>query len=387
MPTWLMLLLASACGLVVANLYYAQPILGPISAALGLSPAAAGLIVTLTQLGYGAGLLLIVPMGDLLENRRLVVSVLGLCTAALVLAALSQSAAPFLLAALCTGLGAVAVQILVPYAAHLAPPEARGRVVGNVMSGLLLGIMLARPASSLVAGWFGWHAIFVASAVATGGMALLLARILPPRRPSPGLRYGALLLSMLRLWGETPMLRRRAAYHACLFAAFSLFWTAVPLVLTGPGFGLSQQGVAIFALIGVAGAVAAPLVGRVADRGWSRPAGPLAMLAVALAFPLGQLGGLGGWPGLVALGGAAILLDAGVAAHLVVAQRAIFSLGEQHRSRLNGLFMAVFFLGGAAGSALGAWSHARGGWPLTAWIGFALPAMALLYALRNRNKD
>ena len=383
MPGWLTLLLATACGLVVANLYYAQPVLGPISQALGLSVGAAGLIVTLTQLAYGAGLLLIVPLGDLLENRRLVTAVLALCTAGLAIASQAASPPPFFLAAIAIGLGAVAVQILVPYAASLAPAASRGRVVGNVMSGLLLGIMLARPLSSLLTGWFGWHMVFTASTLATGGMAIALSRLLPPRHPSPGLRYGALLRSMAAIWAETPVLRHRAYIHATLFSAFSLFWTAVPLLLTSPTHGLNQQEVALYALLGVAGAVAAPLAGRAADRGWGPRVAPLAVAAAALSFPLAALGLLPGWGGLLALTAAAILLDAGVSAHLVVVQRLLFSLSEQHRSRLNGLFMAVFFLGGALGSALGAWSHGFGGWGLTSAIGFVLPAIGLGLYLRK----
>lgn len=384
-PPWMTLLLATACGLIAANLYYAQPLIGLISADLGLAPAAAGLVVTMTQIGYGAGLLLIVPLGDLVENRRLVLVVLAIATLALMGAALSVHSVPFLIAALLIGLGSVVVQILVPYAAHLAPEAVRGRAVGNVMSGLLLGIMLARPASSFMTEVSSsWHAIFVASALAMLILAIVLGIALPRRAPAPGLRYGALLRSMGELVATTPILRRRALYQACLFGAFSLFWTTTPLLLAGPEFRMSQGGIALFALAGVAGAVAAPLAGRVADRGWSRPASGAAMLCVACAFALTHLGTAGSSSALALLVAAAILLDFGVSANLVLGQRAIFSLGAEYRSRLNGLFMAFFFAGGALGSAAGAWAFAQGGWPAASAIGIALPVVALIYYATER---
>lgn len=378
-PGRIILLLAAACGIIVANLYYAQPLVGPISQSTGLSPAAAGLIVTLTQIGYGLGLLFIVPLGDLVENRRLVVIALAVTALALLGAALSSRAEPFLLSAFVLGLGAVAAQILVPYAAHLAPEAIRGRVVGSVMSGLLLGIMLARPFASFVADLAGWHTVYVISAAATGLLALVLSRVLPPRRPEPGAGYGALIASMGRLVLGFPILRRRALYHACLFAAFSLFWTTVPLLLAGPGFGLTQRGIAVFALVGVSGAIAAPLAGRIADRGWSRPMTAIAVSLVAIALAMTRLGETGGAAGLLIVTAAAVILDFGVSANLVLGQRAIFALGAEYRSRLNGLYMATFFAGGAFGSAVGVWAYARGGWPLASAIGVALPLLALAY--------
>ncbi|MDU5945759.1 MAG: MFS transporter, partial [Paenibacillus macerans] len=196
---WITLILAVACGLIAANLYYTQPLVESISSAVGLSSGAAGLIVTLTQIGYGIGLLFIVPLGDLLENRKLVVTLLILTAIVLIIAAEVRSAALFLAASLLIGVGSVAAQVLVPYAAHLSPEETRGRNVGNVMSGLLLGIMLARPVSSLVENYFGWHAIFILSSAMLLVLALVLAKVLPARRPQTTVNYPAILSSMLRL--------------------------------------------------------------------------------------------------------------------------------------------------------------------------------------------
>ncbi len=379
-PLWLTLLLAVACGLIAANVYYAQPLVGPISASLGLSPQAAGLIVTMTQIGYGAGLLLVVPLGDLFENRRLVLVILCVATLALVGAAVSTHAATFLAAALLIGVGSVAVQVLVPYAAHLAREAVRGRVVGNVMSGLMLGIMLARPAASFITEALSWHAVFIVSAFVMAGLAIVPRIALPRRQPAPDLGYGTLLASMVGLARRTPILQRRALYHACLFGAFSLFWTTAPLLLADT-FHLSQNGIALFALAGVAGAIAAPIAGRAADHGWSKPATAVAMIAVAASFLLGRLGSSGSHTDLVILVLASILLDFGVTTHFVLGQRSIFSLGAEIRGRLNGLYMATFFAGGAVGSALGGWAYAQGGWPLSMWVGLGLPVLAVGFYL------
>lgn len=376
---WLTLLLAAACGIIVANLYYAQPLVGVISSSIGLSANSSGLIVTLTQIGYVVGLLFIVPLGDIVDNRRLVVTSLLLTGVALAITAMSKQAAPFLAASFVIGIGSVAAQVLVPFASYLASDASRGRVVGNVMSGLLLGIMLSRPLSSLVADFLGWHAVFALSAAAIIILAIVLSKVLPARKPMTDTRYIALLGSMWRLLRTTPILRRRAAYHAFVFATFSLFWTTVPLLLSGPVFHFSQINIALFALVGVAGAIAAPIAGRLADRGWTKPATWIALATVAGSMLLPLIIRTGSITGIVILVVSAILLDAGVSANLVLGQRALFSLSPEIRSRLNGLFMAIFFLGGAIGSAIGGWTYATGGWSAVLWIGMAFPIAALLY--------
>lgn len=371
---WLM---AIATGLIVANLYFAQPLVGPISQATGLSPGAAGLIVTLTQIGYCLGLIFIVPLGDLVENRKLILCALALTALSLLAAAFSNSAALFLAAAFCIGLGSVAAQVVVPFAAHLSKPETRGQTVGTVMSGLLLGIMLARPVSSLVTDALGWHAIFVISAIGTGVLALVLRSKLPQRVPAHAMSYGALLGSMWHLLKTTPVLRRRAAYQFCMFGAFSLFWTTVPLELAGPAFGLSQTGIALFALAGVAGAIASPIAGRRADQGKSRSTTAMALGAGALAFAAPLLFTSGGYTAqLMLLVCASIVLDMGVSANLVTGQRAIYALGAEVRSRLNGLYMSIFFMGGALGSLLGGWMFAHHGWHGVLLTGLTFPAAA-----------
>ncbi|MCM3156716.1 MFS transporter [Bacillus subtilis] len=380
----LTLLLATACGIIVANLYYAQPLVGLISKAIGLSPGSAGLIVTLTQIGYVAGLLFLVPLGDIIENKKLVVASLLLSAAALTLTAFVKHGTLFLAAAFFVGLGSIAAQVLVPFASYLASDAARGRVVGNVMSGLLLGIMLSRPISSLVADIWGWNAIFALSAVVSVILAIVLSKVLPARKPTANTNYTALLGSMWKLLRTTPVLRRRAIYHAFVFGAFSLFWTTVPLLLSGPDFHFSQKAIALYALVGIAGAVAAPIGGRLADRGLTRLATGIALGVVVVSLLLPLMIQSSSPVGITVLVVAAILLDMGVSANLVLSQRAIFSLAPEIRSRLNGLFMAIFFLGGAIGSSIGGWAYASGGWGTALWIGIAFPVIALLYFITEK---
>jgi predicted MFS family arabinose efflux permease len=375
----MVLLLAIAAGAIVANLYYAQTLVGPIALATGLSTESAGLIVTLTQIGYTLGLLFIVPLGDLLENRRLIVSGLLFTAAALMVAAFSTSAWAFLAAALAIGFGSVAAQILVPFAAHLSNEATRGQTVGKVVSGLLLGIMLARPAASLVADHASWHAVFAGAAVVMVVLAIVLRVRLPQRVPSSTLPYAKLIGSLWHLFAQTPVLRRRAAYHAGLFGAFSLFWTVTPIMLAGPQLHLSQTGIAIFALVGMAGAVASPIAGKLADSGYTLIATAGALLLGVVSFALPMFAPESPTLILALLVVASIVLDMGVAANLVLGQRAIFSLGAEVRSRLNGLYFAMFFAGGAAGSALGAWVYALYGWHAVLLTGMAFPGLALLY--------
>lgn len=376
MTGFLTFVFALGCGLTAANLYYAQPLIGLIAPDIGLSDTLAGFVVTFTQIGYGLALLLIAPLGDKVENRRLVM--VTLLAAALALAGMGFTAhpVPFLAAAFLIGLTSVGAQLLVPFAAHLAPDHRRGRIIGNIMSGLMLGILLARPLSSALTSLLGWRAVFGIMAVMMVVLAVLLGILLPKRQPATQLSYGGILRSMVGLLRGNHVLQRRSAYHVPLFCAFSLFWTSVPLLLAGE-FGLTQRGIALFALAGAAGAVAAPIAGRWADRGWSRFTTGLAMTMVALSFPLAWLAAeIRSLPLLVLAG---ITLDFGVQANLVTGQRALFAQAAEARSRLNGIYIASFFFGGAAGSVLASVTFTHGGWTATTLTGLALPLLSLLF--------
>jgi predicted MFS family arabinose efflux permease len=219
----------------------------------------------------------------------------------------------------------------------------------------------------------------VASALLMLVQGIVLRLLLPPRTPQAQSSYAALLGSLGGIIARYAVLRRRALYQAGMFGAFSVFWTVTPLLLSSPAFGLTQRGIALFALVGVAGAIAAPIAGRVADRGRTRQASAFCMVAVIAAFGMTLVAPGGSTLGLGLLAAAAVLLDFGVSGNMVLGQRAIFSLNAELRSRVNGLYMATFFLGGAAGSAIGAWSYARFGWTGAALVGMSLPAAALLY--------
>lgn len=378
----LTLLFASACGLCVANLYYAQPLLGPIADALRLHAGLAGLVMTLTQLGYGAGLLLLVPLADVVENRRLIVFMMAAAVIGLVAAAAAQSAAGFLAASFVVGVGAVAAQVMVPFASHLAPDAMRGKVVGNVMAGLLAGIMLARPVSSLLAAALGWRSVFALSSLAMVALLAVLARALPRRRPGGTASYRGTLASLPGIVRRTPLLRRRAAYQGLMFAAFQAFWTTVPLALA-QRFGFGQPGIALFALAGAAGALAAPVAGRLADRGLTRPATGMAMAVVLLAFGIGAVSVRA--HSLAGLVLAALLIDAAVQICQVLSIRSLYMLAPELRGRLNGLFMTFVFLCAALASGSAAAIYAFDGWDALCLLGGALALAGLvLYATEFR---
>ena len=374
LPQTLVLLFALCCGAIVANLYYAQPIIELIAPDVGLSAERASLIVSLTQIGYALGLLFLVPLADLLESRRLMLITTAAALLCLLAAAFANQPDVFLGLALLIGLSSVSVQMLIPLAANLAPEANRGRVVGNIMSGLLLGILLARPLASLVAGEFGWRAVYLMAAGLMLVITLVIATTIPRHAPSHRASYGQLLASLVHLLRRYPTLRRRALYQGLMFASFSLFWTVVPLELSRH-LGLSQQDIALFALVGAIGAVAAPIAGRLADAGYTWRASLVALILAPLAFAPNLLSaGLG----LIGLVVTAIVLDFAVQMSMVLGQRSIYALEPQSRARLNALYMTSIFVGGAIGSALASPIYERFGWSGTALLAAGLPLLALL---------
>ena len=374
LPQALVLLFALCCGAIVANLYYAQPIIELIAPDVGLSAERASLIVSLTQIGYALGLLFLVPLADLLESRRLMLITTAAALLCLLAAAFANQPNLFLGLALLIGLSSVSVQMLIPLAANLAPETSRGRVVGNIMSGLLLGILLARPLASLIAGEFGWRAVYLMAAALMLVITLVIATTIPRHAPSHKASYGQLLASLVHLLRRYPTLRRRALYQGLMFASFSLFWTVAPLELSRH-LGLSQQDIALFALAGAIGAVAAPIAGRLADAGHTWRASLVALILAPLAFAPNLLDAGLGWIGLVAT---AIVLDFAVQMSMVLGQRSIYALEPQSRARLNALYMTSIFVGGAIGSALASPVYERFGWSGTALLAAGLPLLALL---------
>lgn len=367
----LTVLFAFAVCVIIVNLTAAQPLTGPVGRALHLPASWSGLIAMLPQLGYAVGMLFLVPLADLLENRRLTVTTLACCALMLLLAAAAPTAPWFLLAVGLAGATSCAIQILVPLAAAMAHPERRGSAVGNVMSGVMLGILLSRPLASFVAGTLGWRAFYGLLATLDALLAVALWRWLPLRVPASGETYRGLIASLWTLWRHERVLRRYAGSAAIVMAGFSAFWTGIGLRLVQAPFSLDSNGVALFALAGVAGTVVAPLAGKLGDRGHSATGMPVAHGLVLVGSLLAGCAGAG-WFGLdlpghpsLALGllvAAAILIDAGAIGDQTLGRRAINMLDPVMRSRLNGLFVGVFFVGGGAGAVGAGIAWAMAGW-------------------------
>ncbi|GAA2612339.1 MFS transporter [Streptomyces axinellae] len=380
LPGRLVVLLATSCGLTVANLYYAQPLLEMLRRTFQLQDSTAGLLITLTQLGYAAGMVFLVPLGDRIENSRLVSVLLTVTALAMAAGGLAPTFTVLLIAALVAGATSVVAQVLVPYAADLAPDHLRGAVVGKVMSGLLAGILLSRTVGSLLADVAGWRTVYLVSATLMAILALVLRRALPHRAPTSTDSYTALLRSTARLIRVHPQLRRRSFYHACMFAAFSAFWTTISYVLTTAPYNYSQLQVGLFAFVGAAGALVAPLAGRLADRGLAHRLTPVTCLLASATLI---------WAGLAAhrilvLAAAAVLLDCAVQCSLVFGQHTIYQLDADARARITSVYIATFFIGGAIGSQLGTLAHHLGDWHAVTLTAAAFPVIAALTWITDR---
>lgn len=369
------LLMAIGCGVMVANLYYAQTLIDVIGPEIGMSASVAGLITTLTQLGYGVGLFLVVPLADLFENRRIVLTSIAATIIGCLAIAFSSGPTSFLIASILTGVGATGAQVLVPLASHLASPEKQGRVVGTVMSGLLFGIMLSRPVANFLAGSVGWRATFIVSAIvmAMVGIALLVA--CPKRQPKGGMHYGQVLASTFSQLVVHRVVRMRAFYQAAMFAAFNLFWTAAPLALIHE-FHLGHAGIGAFALAGAGGALVAPVAGWMADRRLTRPASLIGLAGLTAGFLLADWTVAAG--SLIGFTIMAVLIDGAVQMSQITGQKLIFSLDPHARGRINAAYVTVMFLVGALGSVIGSVTYEAGGWTASALAGAAIGGVATL---------
>jgi predicted MFS family arabinose efflux permease len=375
--------LAVGCAVAVANLYYGQPLLAAMAAQFRVPEQTLGVVSALTQIGYAVGMLLFVPLGDVLERRRLILVMLAAVTVALVAVAVAPGVVWLAVASLVLGAATIAPQLLVPLAANLSGPAERGRVVGTVMSGLLIGILLSRTVSGFVAAHFGWRAMYGLAAGLTIVLAVVLRLALPVSRPpAQGLSYRELLTSMAGLLRDEPVLRESCVFGALGFGAFSAFWTTLAFFLAGPPYGYGSDRVGLFGLVGVAGAVAASLAGRLADVRSPRLTIGLGLSLALLAFVLFGVFGERLW-GLV---GGVVLMDMGVQGSHISNQTRIFGLRPEVRNRLNTAYMVASFVGGAAGSALGAWAWARWGWPGVCGVGvlFLLAALVVYAATARR---
>lgn len=371
----LTVLFAVTCALAVANVYFAQPLLDSMAQSLGVAPAMIGIVVTATQAGYAAGLLLIVPLGDRFNRKRLILGQILLSALALAGVGASPTWLALLGTLIVVGLMAVVVQVVVAYAASLATPSQRGRAVGTVTSGIVLGILLARFASGLIADLAGWRAVYFLSS----GLMLILGAVLwrtIPKAASPPSRdsYAALIRSLFKLLVSEPVLQVRGLLALLIFAAFSVLWTAMVLPLSAPPLSLSHTAIGLFGLAGVAGALAARRAGRWADQGLGQRVTGLALCVLTLSWVTIGFA----QTSLIALVCGVILLDFAVQAVHVTSQSLIFAARPDAQSRLVGAYMCFYSVGSAVGAVAATQVYARWGWVAVCLLGASTSAAALV---------
>ncbi|AWQ04859.1 MFS transporter [Bordetella bronchiseptica] len=377
----IVLLMSVATGLAVASNYYAQPLLHTIGAEFSLTTATAGAIITVAQLSYAVGLILLVPLGDLYERRTLIALMTALSAVGLLLSAFSPGIGWLMLGTAVTGLLSVVAQVLVPFAATLAEPHERGKVVGAVMSGLLLGILLARTIAGALADLGSWRTVYWVAAILMLLMSMALWRVLPRSVNPTRLSYPRLLASIVQLYAQEPLLRARSVLGALLFAAFSMLWTPLTFLLSGPNYGYSNTTIGLFGLAGAIGAYGANRFGRLNDRGQGNRSTRQGLLLLLASWPLLAWGTHHVAPLLAGV----LALDLAIQAVHVTNQSAIYRLRPEARSRLTAGYMTSYFLGGAAGSLLSAWIYAHAGWLGVTAAGALTSLAALLYGCLARS--
>ena len=380
----LVVLMASGAGLGAAALYYSQPMLGVLAGEMGATPRAIGWVPTLTQLGYALGLLLLAPLGDRFDRRKIILGKAALLTLSLLAAAAAPSIGVLLVASLAIGITATLAQDLVPAAAAMAPPEQRGKMVGSVMTGLLLGILLSRVVSGAVSEHYSWRTMYVAAAASVAVFGAATWHVLPRFAATTDLSYGALLASLANLLRRHAKLRRAALAQGLLSIGFSAFWSTLAVMLHGAPFHMGSGAAGAFGLAGAAGALAAPLAGRLADvRGPERVTRLGALLAMLSFASMGLAAYLSPSMQLWLLVASAIGFDLGVQVTLIAHQSIIYGIEPGARSRLNAVLMVSMFIGMATGAALGSMALAQWGWLAVTTLATLAALAALLVRLRS----
>ena len=369
LPEWVLYVMAAACGTAAANIYYNQPLLNDFAKQFHVDAGQACLVATASQVGYGLGMLFFVPLGDLLERRRVVLTLTYTCVALLIVTAFAPTLTTLIVAQLLVGVTAMSAQLLIPLAVDLTPAERRGHTVGVLMAGLLCGLLLARTLGGIVGDHFGWRAMFGLAAAIMLVTGIVLQLTLPHRPPSVSMRYTALMRSLIDLIRTQPTLRRSSFVSGCSFGAFVAFWTVLSFLMQDK-FNRGATEAGLFGIVGLAGALAAPLAGKLSDR-----RGPDFTQTVAMLLSIASFALMAGWvtiPGLIV---GVLLLDLGVQSVQVAAQSEVMALVPEARSRLNTVYMVSRFIGGAIGSAAGAFSYTHYGW--TGACGVATAVLAL----------
>lgn len=371
--------MAIATGLIVANLYYNQPLLVLMAKKFNVDNGKITLVSTFTQMGYATGMLLIAPLADMKERKRLILICLAIAILALLGAALAPSANILILASYLIGIFSLIPQLLVPMTAHLAKPEERGRRIGFVMSGLLIGILLSRTLSGEVGRYFGWEAMFYIAAGLMVVIWLMLFFMLPKVRPEYKGTYGSLMRSMITLIREEPVLRIAAVRGALCFACFMAFWSTLT-VLLHDNLNKGSDVAGMFGLIGAAGAAAAGIMGRLSDKGNAYKLSAITLALIIVSFVIFYFSAYS----LTGLVVGVIVLDAGVQATHISNQSLIFALQPEARNRINTIYMVTYFIGGSLGTYITslAWSHYK--WIGVCWVGIGLSSVALILHFLNQ---
>jgi predicted MFS family arabinose efflux permease len=363
-------LLAIAGGVTIMNVFYNQPLLADIARSFQVSVSSVSSIPALTQIGFGVGLLLFVPLGDMVNRQKLIVAKLILVTCALIAAAVSPSHIWLSAASLAIGLTTVVPPIVVPFAAQISAPLERGKAIGTVMSGIFFGILLSRTISGFIGATLGWRAVYWIAAMLMLVLAVVLAKLLPTNKPSSQISYPQLMQSLPQLIQQQSVLREASVTGAMLFGVFNAFWTTLVFLLSRPPYHYGSEVAGLFGLVGISGSAAAPMVGSLADKRGPRLTVGLAIAITVVAYGVFWLWGYQLWG--LAVG--AILLDLGVQAGMVSNQARIYTLlPETYNSRLNTIYMVSYYLGGALGSTLGAY-----GWSVWQWKGVCTVGLLML---------
>jgi len=370
------LIFAVATGCFAGNMYLAQPLIELIGDDLGITTARLGTIVMLAQVGFALGMFFIGPVADVSENKRLILVSTAFVATGMLAIALANGPLMFLIASFCVGLAAIGTQIIVPLAANLASEEKRGAQIGTIMAGLLTGIMLARPLSSFLASLWGWRAPFFFMAAVMTCIGILLAIYTPRFKPTSQQSYGSLIKTMVALPFRSDALRRRSIYQAIAFGVFNMFWTSSSLVLTD-SFGLNYQEIALFALAGAGGALAAPHAGKLADKGHTRVSTGVALSLLIVCMLLSIQ--LVAFRYLLVFAAVAVILDAAVQANQVLGQATIYARLPDSRARANAFYMTSLFVGAGTGSLIAPICYDAGGWPMVAMVATGFLIVAILY--------
>ncbi len=370
----LILVMSIACGLTVANLYYIQPLLGDIAKTFHVDQLSIGFAAMLTQIGYAIGMIFILPLGDIKEKRNLIVIMLLFSVISLMSMFFSSNIYILTISSFAVGFTSIIPQLIIPLAAQLSNPQQRGQTIGTIMSGLLIGILLSRTVSGILGSYLGWRIVYLIAAIMMFALMLILRKLIPLCNPISDIKYSELLKSMIHLIKTEPILRESSLNGALMFSAFSAFWTSLIFLLESSHYNMGAEAAGLLGLVGVSGALAAPLVGKVADKRGSRFAIGICIVVVIVSYLLFFLFGFKIW-GLV-LG--VILLDLGVQSCNVSNRARVHSLNEETRNRLNTIYMVSFFLGGAFGSFLGSYSYSHFGWYGVCTFGIITQILALI---------